>query len=89
MGPDGQLDLVEHVGLEGLFYTFQVILNFIGCQEESTPSFHIQSPLTSTISSNSRRRSLSECGVVSPCTFSVIWDGQEQSTSDNTVKIRV
>ena len=45
----------------------------------------MRGPSTPLITSATKRRSLSDCGVSSPCTFNVVWDGSTENTVSTTL----
>ena len=59
-----------------LFAFLKVVLNFVGCQEDATPCFDLQSP-NSIIRSGEKRKSLPDLGISEPCVFNVTWNGLE------------
>ena len=59
----------------GLF--IQVMLNFVGSQEEAMPFFHIMSHDTQIIQSGTKRKCLFDFGINDACTLNVNWDGTE------------
>eukprot|EP00794_Sanderia_malayensis_P000932 gene932-242_t len=65
----------------------EVVVNFVGSQESSTLSFHMQSPSLCSPNSISKRQSLSELGINKPCTFNVYWDGNEPPLEQQGINV--
>eukprot|EP00794_Sanderia_malayensis_P012410 gene12410-13694_t len=64
-----------------------VVVNFVGSQESSTLSFHMQSPSSCSLNSISKRQSLSELGINKPCIFNVYWDGNEPPLEQQGINV--